>query len=270
MSIDNTNKVKALFDNIWQNYLDVTPSARQLHQLLGSGNDLINDHVAYRTFNIEKVNLAKLAQHLIQLGYKECGEYHFNSKNLYAKHFEHSNSLLPKVFISELLVEKFPKKIQKIIHTLVNSIVPDAVAQSNFLYSGTHWKISHEDYKNLLAESEYAAWLSAWGYRANHFTVSINHLEHFDNIFAVNEAVKAGGFSLNTAGGEVKGGQEVMLEQSSTLADQIEVNFTDKTVTVPSCFYEFAKRYPLDNGELYTGFVAASADKIFESTNTTS
>ncbi|MDF5295491.1 DUF1338 domain-containing protein, partial [Vibrio parahaemolyticus] len=30
---------------------------------------------------------------------------------------------------------------------------------------------------------------------------------------------------------------------------------------------EFAKRYPMANGELYPCFVAASADKIFESTN---
>jgi len=269
MSNDNSTKVKALFNNIWLNYLDVTPSAQQLHNLLGSGTDLINDHVAYRTFNSEKVNLTQLALHLIDLGYKECGEYHFDSKHLYAKHFEHSDPLLPKVFISELLVEKFSPKIQAIIHNLVDSVQPEAVTQDNFLYSGTHWKISYADYKILLAESEYAAWLSAWGYRANHFTVSINHLQNYDNIFAVNAAVKAGGFSLNTAGGEVKGDQEVMLEQSSTLADHIEVNFTDKTVAVPSCFYEFAKRYPLSNGKLYTGFVAASADKIFESTNVT-
>ncbi|MGB1300776.1 MAG: DUF1338 domain-containing protein, partial [Pseudoalteromonas tetraodonis] len=33
------------------------------------------------------------------------------------------------------------------------------------------------------------------------------------------------------------------------------------------CFYEFAIRYPKPDGEIYTGFVAASADKIFESTN---
>jgi|TARA_B110000908_G_scaffold165294_1_gene214532 hypothetical protein len=267
MSIDNSTKVKALFDHIWQNYLEVTPSAHQLHQLLGSGNDLINDHVAYRTFNSEKVNLSKLAQHLINLGYKECGEYHFDSKNLYAKHFEHSDSLLPKVFISELLVEKFSTKVQNIIHRLVDNIDAMAVTQDDFLYSGTHWKISHADYQTLLAESEYAAWLSAWGYRANHFTVSVNHLESFDNIFTVNKAVKAGGFSLNSAGGEVKGDKTVMLEQSSTLADKIEVNFSDKTVVIPSCFYEFAQRYPLKTGELYTGFVAASADKIFESTN---
>jgi hypothetical protein len=51
------------------------------------------------------------------------------------------------------------------------------------------------------------------------------------------------------------------------LADKAPVDFTDTTIEIPSCFYEFAKRYPLSNGELYTGFVAASADKIFDSTN---
>ncbi len=105
------------------------------------------------------------------------------------------------------------------------------------------------DYQTLLAESEYAAWMAAWGYRANHFTVSINHLENFDDIESVNTAVKNGGFSLNTSGGEIKGDKTVMLEQSSTIADKAEVAFTDQTVLIPSCFYEFAKRYPLANGE---------------------
>lgn len=262
-----TDKVTTLFNNIWQKYIDVTPSADQVQQLLGSGNDLINDHVAYRTFNLEKVSLDKLAAHLVKLGYKECGEYHFHAKKLYAKHFEHADTTLPKVFISQLLVEEFSEKVQNIIKSIVDSMPADFVEQDDFLYSGRHWQISHSDYQTLLAESEYAAWLSAWGYRANHFTVSINHLESFDNIFAVNEAVKAGGFNLNTTGGEVKGDRSVMLEQSSTLADKAMVEFTDKSIEIPSCFYEFAKRYPQADGELYTGFVAASADKIFESTN---
>ncbi len=51
-----TVKVTDLFDKIWQQYLTVTPSAKKIHHLLGNGNDIINDHVAYRTFNIEKVN----------------------------------------------------------------------------------------------------------------------------------------------------------------------------------------------------------------------
>lgn len=262
-----TAQVTALFDNIWQNYLEVTPSAEKVHQLLGSGADVINDHVAYRTFNLEQVNLDKLALHLTNLGYKECGEYHFEAKRLYAKHFEHDDSTLPKVFISELLVEQFPEEIQSIIKKLVMQMEPSATQQDDFLYSGTHWSLSYDEYQTLLAESEYAAWLAAWGYRANHFTVSINHLENYSTIEAVNEAVKQGGFILNTAGGEIKGNESVKLEQSSTMADNAPVVFSDGTKEIPSCFYEFALRYPLANGELYTGFVAASADKIFESTN---
>ena len=79
--------------------------------------------------------------------------------------------------------------------------------------------------------------------------------------------MKSKGFKLNSSGGEVKGSKEVYLEQSSILANNIEVTFQDAKLTVPACFYEFAKRYPMKDGTLYQGFVAASADKIFESTN---
>ncbi|WP_286270133.1 DUF1338 domain-containing protein [Thalassotalea hakodatensis] len=260
-------EVKKLFDNIWQNYLQVTPSAEKIHQLLGSGSDVINDHVAYRTFNHEKVNIEKLAQHLLALGYKEGGEYHFEAKKLYAKHFEHEDDTLPKVFISELLVEEFSPQAQAIINKVVDHIDASLVATPELLYSGRNWPLSYEEYQTLLAESEYAAWLSAWGYRANHFTVSINYLENFDDIEQVNQCLKDAGYALNASGGEIKGNAEVKLEQSSTMADKAKVEFSDQTVDIPSCFYEFAKRYPLENGKLYTGFVAASADKIFESTN---
>lgn len=263
-----STQVKALFESIWQNYVEVTPSAEKIHQLLGAGKEVINDHVAYRTFNLEKVGIEKLAQHLLVLGYKECGEYHFEAKKLYAKHFEHADKTLPKVFISELLVEKFSAEVQQIIKRLVERIELTSINDQSFLFSGTHWEMSSDEYKTLLKESEYAAWLAAWGYRANHFTVSVNHLDSHETLEAVNSTLKSAGFALNMTGGEIKGNKEVMLEQSSTLADEAPVQFSDKALNIPSCFYEFAKRYPMNNGELYSGFVAASADKIFESTNT--
>jgi hypothetical protein len=264
-----TTKTTALFDKIWQQYLTVTPSAKKIHQLLGNGNDVINDHVAYRTFNLEKVNLDQLANHFISIGYTECGQYDFSTKKVTAKHFEHTTSTMPKVFISELRVEEFSDEIQNIIHNLVNQLPENVSLQADFLYSGRPWQINSSDYKTLLATSEYAAWLAAWGYRANHFTVSINHLDGYDSIIDVNNTLKKAGYALNSAGGEVKGDKRVKLEQSSTLADKALVLFSDTTLEVPSCFYEFAKRYPLANGKLYTGFVTASADKIFESTNVT-
>jgi hypothetical protein len=96
--------------------------------------------------------------------------------------------------------------------------------------------------------------------------VLINALKKHTDILELNDFLKANGFKLNASGGEVKGSKEVYLEQSSTLANNIEVAFTDGKLTIPACYYEFAKRYPTKDGSLYTGFVATSADKIFEST----
>jgi hypothetical protein len=110
--------------------------------------------------------------------------------------------------------------------------------------------------------------MAAIGYRPNHFTVFINNLKTYSDIHKLNDFLKSKGFELNSSGGEVKGTPHVFLEQSSTLANRIEVEFTDGKKEIPSCYFEFAKRYPLASGELYQGFVAKSADKIFESTNT--
>lgn len=264
------SNIDTLFANLWQDYVAITPSAKKVHELLGEtvGQvELINDHVAFRTFNIDKINLEKLSQHFLALGYEEKGQYNFEKKKLKAKHFEHADTTKPKVFISELLVEAFSADVQTIIRDMVANISENAAVQNDFLYSGTHWQVSSDDYETLLAASEYAAWMAAWGFRANHFTVSVNHLPHFQVLADVNAQLKNAGFVLNTSGGEIKGGPEVHLAQSSTMADQIEVQFTDTKKHVPSCFYEFAQRYTLPDGQLYQGFVAASADKIFESTN---
>ncbi|WP_203141636.1 DUF1338 domain-containing protein [Marinobacter mangrovi] len=258
-----------LFQNLWDNYREVTPSAEEIHRLLGGtqGSEIINDHIALRTFNLEKVNLDKLAAHFLKLGYREGQEYHFEAKKLYAKHYEHDDPTAPKVFISELLVEKFSPELQAVVKDLVDKVDPEAVTADNFLYSGTHWQVDYATYKQLLAESEYAAWVAAWGYRANHFTVNVNQLEKFRTVEEINQALKDAGYTVNSSGGEVKGSPEALLEQSSTMADRVEVQFSDRTEVIPSCFYEFARRYPKPDGQLYSGFVAASADKIFESTD---
>ena len=65
----------------------------------------------------------------------------------------------------------------------------------------------------------------------------------------------------------MKGTKADFLEQSSTMANQVSVKFKQGVFPVLNSYYEFAKRYPLANGKLYQGFVTASADKIFESTN---
>lgn len=261
-------QVQPLFDAIWQDYIAITPSADAVHQLLASeGEQIINDHVAFRTFDRSKVNLSKLAAHFLTLGYEAKGDYDFVAKKLTAKHYEHPNPQFPKVFISELRVDELSEAAVKIIDGMLASVDENAASANDFLYSGTHWQVSADDYRLLLSESEYAAWMSAWGFRANHFTVSVNSLKSRLNLVQVNEKLKGNGFRLNTSGHEIKGGPDVFLAQSSTMADNQGVKFSDEVLEIPSCFYEFAQRYPTPSGELYQGFVEASADKIFESTN---
>ncbi|ANS84269.1 DUF1338 domain-containing protein [Vibrio scophthalmi] len=257
-----------LFESLWNDYIErLCPSAGNVHKLLQRNEPLINDHIALRTFSLSPVALDVLAKPFIELGYQEAGDYLFESKKLLAKHYEHPDVTQPKVFISQLKVEECSEQLQQIVQKLVEQVNPNEMQGEAFLYAGRPWQLSHNDYLLLAEESEYAAWLAAHGYGANHFTVSVNQLEQFDEVQQVNDHLSSVGFVINQAGGEVKGSPEVLLEQSSTMADKVQVEFDDGVVLLPGGFYEFAKRYPMPNGELYRGFVAASADKIFESTN---
>lgn len=262
-----SQSVNEFFDRLWGNYIEITPSAKKIHQVLGDGSDIINDHVAFRTFNLPGINLSALASFFTDMGYQEKGQYEFTSKKLNAKHFEHVDSTLPKVFMSELKLELCSDALNNIVNRLMAQLDRSLLGDSRFLYSGGHWQVSYQDYLALLEESEYAAWMAAFGYRANHFTVSVNHLKQFKTLQDVNRVLKDNGFSLNQSGGEIKGSSEVMLEQSSTMADKHIVKFSDGERAIPGCFYEFAYRYPQADGRLYQGFVEASADKIFESTH---
>jgi hypothetical protein len=258
-------EISQVFEAMWQDYLELNPDALKIYQLFSKKNTVVNDHVAFRTFGIDGIRVEDLAAPLIAAGYKEAGSYDFPEKKLRAKHYAHPEQ--PLVFISELIVEVFSAQAQAIISDLVEQMDLSRVSRSDFLYSGQHWQMSSSEYETLLIESEYAAWVAAFGFRANHFTVSINHLEQFSDIHQVNQFLLDNHFVMNQSGGIVKGTPEVYLEQSSTMANRVEVTFSDKTALVPSCFYEFAIRHKMENGELFKGFIASSADKIFESTN---
>ncbi|WP_019276789.1 DUF1338 domain-containing protein [Vibrio coralliilyticus] len=259
---------QVLFQSLWNDYIQrLCPSADKVHHLLQENEPLINDHIALRTFNVAPLGIETLAKPFIDAGYKPCGDYEFESKKLVAKHFEHPDPKQPKVFISELKVNECSPELQAIVAKLVEQLDIDKLKGHEFLSGGRLWDLSFADYQLLAKESEYASWLAAHGYGANHFTVSVNQLDAFEEVKGVNDHLREAGFTINESGGEVKGSPDVLLEQSSTMADKVPVTFTEGTEMVPGGFYEFAKRYPMSNGELYPGFVAASADKIFESTN---
>ncbi len=262
--------VEQLFDHLWQQYIQLNPQANKIQKLLQSrGETVINDHIALRTFNTEKLGIMNIASPFLDLGYEIVADYDFAKKKLNAVHLEHGTNINhPKVFISELRTELFSESLQSIVAEIDNQIDPANVMDTSFITSGRTWNLTFEQYIQLLRESEYAAWTATFGYRANHFTLSLNHLTTFFNLQDLNKFLLTQGFVLNESSGLIKGTPEQLLEQSSTMAAPVNVEFDHSTQPIPGCFYEFAKRYPIpETGRLYQGFIAASADKIFESTN---
>ncbi|HOI31758.1 MAG: DUF1338 domain-containing protein [Bacteroidales bacterium] len=261
------NKVNQIFDRLWAVYTHQNPSVQKVYDLFVSeGETIENDHIAFRTFDDPRINIDVLSRVFLEAGYKFMGDYHFESKHLYAKHFEMEGQ--PRVFISQLITADFSPFLQETVKKLVDQIPASLLKSDELIYSGTSWVTpSYEIYEKLREESEYAAWLYVNGFCANHFTVSVNGLKKYDSMEKVNQLLKDNGFRINDSGGEIKGNPAELLEQSSIRAEMIEVNFTEGIKEIPGCYYEFARRYPDQNGKLYSGFIAKSADKIFESTD---
>ena len=267
-SIPKENALNSYLDKMWKDYCAFNARAAQIYQTLTSfGENVLNDHIALRTVNHPSLGIQSLAQHFEKYGYKDSGEYFFKEKKLYAKHYEHEDKTQPKIFISELELEKCSPFVQETFQTCMQSIKPTDVKNENFVFSGRPWDALYSTFEKLAKESEYASWVYAYGFRPNHFTVSVNHLQILRSVEQINHFLEERGIKLNAAGGKIKGTPLELLEQSSTMAEEVQVQFADGVHQIPSCYYEFARRYPKPNGELYQGFIAKSADKIFESTN---
>lgn len=263
--------VDDFFGALWDDYVAMTPQAAQIRAAFEKqGETIVNDHVAFRTLANEPIALERLESHLLALGYARFEPYEFPGKKLRAYGYTPPRPNLPRLFLSELLVDQLTEPAQDILRRCAEQVPSTRAESVDILWSGRLWSpISWDEYQQLLSESEYAAWVAALGIRPNHFTISVTDLKNYESIEEVLAFVEDLGYAINESGGRVKGSPEVLLEQGSTLADRLPMPFADGTQrSVPTCYYEFAKRYPDASGKLFEGFVAISADRIFESTDT--
>ena len=258
-------KIEDFLIKMWKDYSELNPHIIKVLQLIKNkeSNKIINDHIALRTFNHKKVNRHILSKYFVENGYKPVEDLFFTKKKLKATYYIHSNPSLPRIFISELLLENFSNSLQQIINKKIEEIDDKLISNPIFLTSGIPWNpIDFETYKNIQKESDYASWVLAMGYIANHFTVSVTDCSFFKNLNQLNNYLKENGFEINSSGGEIKGSEKQGLEQSSIMSKEILVDFSDGSYNVPGCYYEFAYRY-----NNFNGFITQSANHIFESTN---
>ncbi len=270
VSESGDGRIEAFFEALWDDYVDLSPRVARIRALFEAANPgLANDHVAFRTFDRDPIRLGRLERPLLGLGYRRLAPYTFDEKHLDAWGYVPPDPRQPRIFLSALRVDELSAPLRAIVEGLCAQIDASRVDDPGIFHAGRLWSPpSWAEYEALRAESEYAAWLSAIGLRPNHFTISVNSLTDPATLAGVVDRVEAAGHPINEAGGRIKGSPADLLEQASTRADRIRLRFGDGSEhEIPSCYYEFAFRHRGPDGELYPGFVAASADRIFESTD---
>lgn len=70
-----------LLDILWVDYSQKKPYIKKVYDLLiEQGEKVVNDHIAFRTFNLPEINISVLSIPLINAGYEEKGSYIFEEK----------------------------------------------------------------------------------------------------------------------------------------------------------------------------------------------
>lgn len=245
--------------SIKSSYLSLAPRANAAYDFLDpEGSHL--DHVAFRAFNVGKYTIDTLEPLLLSKGFHHTGDYRFPDRHVKARSYSSSGSV-PRIFLSELLVQELPPFAQDIIASLVATT--DDTGTDPFC--DIPWRVvKHDEYQKLLSVSEYAAWVAANGLLPNHLTVNVTP----SRVSTAISSLMRQGFKISNVGGVVKGGPNVLLEQGSTVADVRRLGDGEKMFDVATAYCEFATRWsdPV-TGQVFDKFVEGSADNIFDSTN---
>lgn len=287
-----TQILDALFSVYAERVTDVNKITRAMVEkgIVNSQDDIVNDHIAFRTMGVENLGIASFEKIFLAHNYKRMEFYHFKSKKLDAYWYAPPTEDLPRIFISELKVDFLSEKTQSIIKKYTNSVISDPVDRIDLnnssavadFFKTPLWKLPNvEDYKILLTESDYAAWVIYNRYYLNHYTISVHDLpKPFNTLENFNGFLKSIGIKLNTSGGEIKTSLDELLSQSSSVANQISAVFSEgNTQNIAGSYVEFAERkilpefLNLSKGLIKRkhrreGFETGNADKIFESTFT--
>ncbi|RUR89142.1 DUF1338 domain-containing protein [Nostoc sp. PCC 7120 = FACHB-418] len=293
-----------LFSLLWQNYSARVTYARTYQQMITSaGGTVANDHIAFRSLRLSidrpqgKVNLGigYLSQIAEALGYEPAGEYIFPQTHLYALHYRHPQQAefdLPKLFISELIVDELPDKIAQLIVQTVSTIPDNFTSPVKYFHQekGNDEVIAQQLQKvftrpwltprrSVVEEvnniTQYGAWVLLHGYAVNHFTGYVNR--HQTPEYADIDHTARGLANLGVPmKAEIEGDVTCGLRQTATQAVKEMVTVIDdisgQEVEIPwtYAYYEVAQRYPLQvepgKEALFDGFLGNNAQQLFEMT----
>lgn len=294
MNFDSDSALDTILKALFTPYRERVPDVKKIsnamiqHGLIAGESDIVNDHIAFRTLGVPHLGIASFEKIFLHHGYRKKSAYFFEKKKLDAYWYEPPTAEYPRIFLSELRVKDLSERAQQTIakytahitHDPVDRLdLNDAEAVGQFFYTPIWDLPTTKDYKTLLEESEYAAWVIYNRYYLNHYTISVHELpEGYNTLEEFNVFLESIGIVLNTSGGKIKTSKDGLLKQSSSVAKMIEASFADgSTAEISGSYVEFAERLVLPefeklpkelltNAHRRDGFESGNADKIFEST----
>lgn len=291
-----------LLSRLWTDYCARVSYARRYGELVtAQGGRVANDHIAYRTFNAptgaQPAGIPSISRVIEPLGYAAAGSYEFTDKHLTARHYQHPDPLMPKIFVSQLEVDRLPTSSADAIRSSVSDAV-DRVGAEGMKMLASVASLSTADQAALVdrlfaffrqrpwspparqtvidinRDSQYAAWTLLHGNNVNHFTAYINEqrVAAWPDIEATVRGLIDAGVPMKA---EIEGAPGSKLRQTATQAvdEACEVREPDGStgkLTWSYAYYELAERGDVSGPDgkpaRFQGFLGPQATHLFEMT----
>jgi hypothetical protein len=235
---------------LWERYAAEVPYARTFVQL--SGGSFRNDHVALRTLARPGGGIATFERVFERLGWHRAGGYSFPDTHLEAIYMAHPNGL-PRVFISELRAHRLSAHAQQLLSTLPEDPPPPESAEALADWFSAPPPPQESALLELEKESQYGAWLLAFGRKVNHFTGSVDDVEVWQR------KMRDAGVPMKA---DIEGAPGTALRQTATQAAPLPVVLAGGgTRSWPYAYFEIAQRAPH-----FDGFLGPQARALFDMT----
>ncbi|KVI05584.1 protein of unknown function DUF1338 [Cynara cardunculus var. scolymus] len=231
-----------------QVYLSKNPTAKSILELVRSTdvNQICYDHLAYRTFGVNDYGIDSVSKFFLDFGYTQQEELRFPQKKLKALWFSPPSvsainggsgsgvhGPLPRIFISELIVDQMSVQAQEIIRKYV--------------------ELSGAGYKHAVVSS-----------------ANIKNLNRFieDNGFKLNSeggVLKVSPDALLLQSSTVA--DSIPFEFSDGVKDSVPCSYIEFAERLVLPEYRYLPEDKIEEIHRRDGFEVGNADKIFESTS---
>ena len=302
---------QALWTYLWDPYCNRVTYARMYEAMIqAAGGAIANDHIAFRSVRLTidspegpmNLGIPYLAEKIELLGYEFAEDYIFPDRHLYAHSYCHPQQDefdLPKLFISELIVNDLPVSIAEQIRETVQSGTfcpltawqrhlqdhspsqndeadPDLLHQMATVFTRPWTPPRRRVVEAVNAVSQYGAWVLLHGYAVNHFTGYINRHQTsaYPDIASTVQRLKRQGIPMKDT---LEGSKATGLQQIATHAviEPVTVMDDDGTLNEMSwsyAYYELAERHLVETASgqkvLFEGFIGPQANHLFDMTRT--